>query len=147
MSITTAVAALALAVGCGTQPGTALPMSSPPPVSALSSSAQAPLAPADDEAQVRMALRSVQDAYNAGNWDAYLAGLCPAQRAQFVGPTLEMLKQTRAQAGPTTQDVLGVAVNGDTAVATVNATNATMSRQVDMRFTRGVEGWKLCMGV
>jgi hypothetical protein len=116
---------------------------------AASSSASSPTPPPapppmSDRDQVIAALQAVADAYNTKNWDAYLEMQCPAMRAKFVGPVLEMLKQTRDKQGLSTFKAIDVTINGDSAKLKVQASNESLGTQeITMPMERS-DGWKLC---
>jgi hypothetical protein len=116
----------------------AAPSSSPPPTPP-----PAP-PPMSDRDQVVAALQAVADAYNTKNWDAYLEMQCPAMRAKFAGPVLEMLKQTREKQGLSTFKVIDVTIDGDSAKLKVQASNESLGTQeITMPMERS-DGWKLC---
>jgi hypothetical protein len=145
------VAAAALVAACGHSEQQAAPSASSSASSAIAapSSASSPTPPPapppmSDKDQAVAALQAVADAYNTKNWDAYLEMQCPAMRAKFVGPVLEMLKQTRDKQGLSTFKVIDVTINGDSAKLKVQASNESLGTQeITMPMERS-DGWKLC---
>jgi hypothetical protein len=100
--------------------------------------------PPSDKDQIVAALQAEADAYNTKNWDAYLEMQCPAMRAKFVGPVLEMLKANRDKQGLSTFKVIDVTIDGDSAKVKVQASNETLGTQeLSMPMARG-DGWKVC---
>lgn len=104
-----------------------------------------PPAPLSDEDQVRDTLLATADAYNTQNWDAYLELLCPEQRAKFTGQIMDSVKKTRAQNGLSYMKVQKVTIDGDTAKATVEASNEVLGTQTLTMPLERSDGWKLCV--
>lgn len=110
---------------------------------AIASAAPTP-APKSDEDQVRETVYAFQDAYNTQNWDAYMQLLCNAMREQFTGPAVDMLKKGRADNGLVQLISVKATINGDNAMATMDAQNAVLGRQtIDIPLVRE-DGWKIC---
>ncbi|MDT5075484.1 MAG: hypothetical protein QOJ80_121 [Mycobacterium sp.] len=143
--------AAALLAACSSTEQQAAPTASPSASSAVvaPSSAPSPTSPPapppmSDKDQIIAALQAVADAYNTKNWDAYLEMQCPAMRAKFVGPVLEMLKQTRDKQGLSSFKAIDVTINGDSAKLKVQASNESLGTQeITMPMERS-DGWKLC---
>jgi hypothetical protein len=141
--------AAALLVSCSSaeKPADTPSDQSTPAAPASSAAPQAPLPPApmSDEDQIREALKASQDAYNTQNWDAYLEMLCPVQRAKFTGEIMNMVKKGRAENGLSFMTVTSVAIDGDTAKATVEASNEVLGTQTLTLPLERSDGWKLCV--
>jgi uncharacterized lipoprotein len=139
-----------LLAACSSTSEPAAPSDGAAATSATSSSAAPvapppPPAPLSDEDQIKESLQAVQDAFNTQNWDAYLEMMCPVQRAKFTGNIMEMVKKTRLENGRSTMKVVSVVVSGDTAKATVEATNETAGTMNLVMPLERSDGWKLCV--
>ena len=135
----------ALLVSCS---GSDKPADQPSAASSTGAPASAtPLAPEpmSDADQIRESLKASQDAYNTQNWDAYLEMLCPVQRAKFTGEIMNMVKKGRAENGLSFMTVTNVTIDGDTAKATVEASNEIMGTQTLTLPLERSDGWKLCV--
>lgn len=113
------------------------PAPAPPPRAAP----RAPAASSSgaDEAAIRQAVQASTGAYNAENWDVFMALICSARQASFP---LEMIKGQRADRGPMQTTVTAVTVTGDSATATtVMSDRFTVTTPYHM-VREG--GWKIC---
>lgn len=98
-----------------------------------------------DEDQIRGTVGRFQDAYNAQNWDAYFAEMCPTMRDAFVGVVLDALQETRAANGTTRVEVVDVTVTGGTATAKINSVSETAGAgSAELPLTRADDGWAIC---
>ncbi|HEU0191492.1 MAG TPA: nuclear transport factor 2 family protein [Mycobacterium sp.] len=123
-------------------PAGSAPAGVPP---ALTAEPEAPPPPESDEDQIRRTLRAFQDAFNTRNWAAYKELMCPAMRARFNGPVMDLVKKSRDEQGLGQSTVTAVVIDGDTATATLDASSETLGRQtITMPMERG-DGWQVCM--
>ncbi|MEO8813849.1 MAG: nuclear transport factor 2 family protein [Mycobacterium sp.] len=117
--------------------------SAPAPTS-TTATVPAPAGLVSDEDQVRQAIQAFQDAYNAQDWAAYRALMCPSMHDEFTGPAMAMLKKARAEQGTSRSTVTEVSIDGDHAIVTLDAHNEVLgSRTLTMPLVRS-DGWKVC---
>lgn len=92
-----------------------------------------------DESAVRQVVQASTGAYNAENWDAFMAQICSARQGSFP---LDMIKSQRAERGPMQTTVTAVSINGDSATATtVMSDRFTVTTPYHL-VREG--GWKIC---
>ncbi|MEZ0362404.1 hypothetical protein ACAG26_01680 [Mycobacterium sp. pUA109] len=123
-------------------PATLLPMEAPPPPPPAPRPVQPP-APASntgaDDAAIRQVVVASTGAYNAEDWDGFMAQICSARAGNF---NLDMIKNQRAERGPMQVTVTAVTVTGDTATATT-----VMTQRVTVNAPYHMvreNGWKIC---
>ncbi|TDH49480.1 hypothetical protein E2F47_20575 [Mycobacterium eburneum] len=92
-----------------------------------------------DDAAIRQVVAASTGAYNAEDWDGFMAQICSARAGNF---NLDMIKNQRAERGPMQVTVTAVTVTGDSATATTVMTQrVTVTAPYHMVRENG---WKIC---
>lgn len=144
-----ACATVALTAACApSTEGTATTARSATPSAAAAPTPHTAPAPAppppSDQQSAEQAVTAINDAYDAQNWVAYTALMCTAMRAQYTGVVMDSLKKTRIQNGPTTIKSMTIAIDGDTATATINAVSEGLGAGTISIPLKREGGWKVC---
>jgi hypothetical protein len=101
-------------------------------------------APVSDEDQAKDTVKAFGDAYNSQNWEAYSELMCAAMRNQFTGVVMDYVKKGRVNNGPNTIKSVTVAIDGDTATATINGANEALGPGTIKLPLKREDGWKVC---
>lgn len=97
-----------------------------------------------DEDQARATVTAFNDAYNSQNWSAYTELMCAAMRAQFAGTTMDYVKKGRANNGPATIKSMTIAIDGDSATATLTGASEALGPGTITLPLKREDGWKVC---
>jgi hypothetical protein len=131
--------------------GTATPGHTSAPTTALAAAPRSPAtaapstsAPVSDEDQATDTVKAFGDAYNSQNWEAYSELMCAAMRAQFSGVVMDYVKKGRVNNGPNTIKSVTVAIDGDTATATINGASEALGPGTIKLPLKREDGWKVC---